>query len=92
MLLDIEANGHKVNVIIVMRNHQIAFEQYFSPYKADTLHSFKSVSKSITFILVGIAISEGKLSLDTTVYDGSVQSVQAIAICKACQKPWAAVQ
>ena len=69
MLADIEANDQKIHGILVMREEQIAFEQYFPPYKEDTLHSFKSVSKSITSILAGIAISEGKLSLDTTVYE-----------------------
>ncbi len=69
MLADIEANDQKIHGLLVMREQQIAFEQYFPPYQADTLHSFMSVSKSVTSILVGIAISEGKLSLDTTVYE-----------------------
>ncbi len=69
MLADIEANDQKIHGLVVMREQQIAFEQYFPPYKEDTLHSFMSVSKSVTSILAGIAISEGKLSLDTTVYE-----------------------
>ncbi len=37
MLADIEANDQKIHGILVMREEQIAFEQYFPPYKEDIL-------------------------------------------------------
>jgi len=69
MLEDIKDNDYEIHEILIVKDNNIVFEQYFPPYNSDTLHAFKSVSKSIISLLVGIAISEGKISLDTTVYE-----------------------
>jgi hypothetical protein len=42
-------------------------EGWWAPYRADSPHSLYSLSKSFTSTAVGIAISEGKLSLDDPV-------------------------
>ncbi len=69
MLSDISSNQHDIHELLIMRNSQIVLEQYLPPYNESTLHSFKSITKSITSAIVGIAISEGKLTLETTVYE-----------------------
>lgn len=69
MLNDIQNEDLGVHQLIVMRNSQIVLEQHIAPYNSNTMHAFKSATKSIASALVGIAISEGKISLDTTVYE-----------------------
>ena len=51
------------SVVIVRHGHVIA-EGWWAPYGADIPHSMFSLSKSFTSTAVGLAISEGKFSLD----------------------------
>ncbi len=52
--------------MLVRHGHVIA-EGWWRPYDAQTPHMFYSLSKSFTSTAVGIAIGEGKLSLDDEV-------------------------
>lgn len=75
-----EANIHAV---VVVRNGKLAMERYFSgederwgdklgrvTYGAEVKHDLRSISKSATSLLVGIALAEGKFpSLDSPVLD-----------------------
>ncbi|GIQ68072.1 serine hydrolase domain-containing protein [Xylanibacillus composti] len=54
--------GGKINSVLMMRNGQLIYEQYFHQTSADTPYRVYSVSKSILSALVGIAIQEGYLS------------------------------
>jgi CubicO group peptidase (beta-lactamase class C family) len=54
------------SVMIVRHGHVIA-EGWWSPYSADAPHSLFSLSKSFTSTAVGLAVEEGKLSLDDEV-------------------------
>ena len=53
--------------IVVVRHGQVILEGWWAPYDARTPHSLYSLSKSFTSTAVGMAIAEGKLSLDDEV-------------------------
>ena len=55
--------------VIVLLNGSIASETYFNGAGADTLHDVRSVGKSITSLLVGIALNKGLIrSVDESVF------------------------
>lgn len=56
-----------VDGIVIARHGVVVAESYFNGYGPDRRHDTRSATKSITSLLVGIAIDEGKLSLDTAV-------------------------
>jgi len=53
--------------LMLLRHGQVVAEGWWAPYTADAPHSLFSLSKSFTSTAVGLAISEGKLSLDDEV-------------------------
>jgi len=56
--------------LIVCRNNEIIAEAYFGNGGADSIHKTKSVTKSVTSILVGMALDQGHIkSIDETVGD-----------------------
>ncbi len=50
--------------LVVIKNGELQFEHYDSKYTADTPHILWSVTKTITGALLGIAVRDGKISLD----------------------------
>ena len=74
---------HNVHAVVVARRGKLVFERYFrgrerrwmewsSPveFSATTKHDIRSISKSITSLLIGIAVSEDKFPpLDSPVID-----------------------
>jgi CubicO group peptidase (beta-lactamase class C family) len=52
---------------MLLRQGHVVAEGWWTPYDAETPHIFFSLSKSFTATAVGIAIAEGKLSLDDEV-------------------------
>lgn len=54
---------------IIIRNGIVAAECYRFPFKANQPHCMYSISKNITSIALGFAVSEGKLSLDARIID-----------------------
>ncbi len=70
-LLDMETairagDFKKIGSVVVARHGKLVYERYFDG-DASTLRDTRSATKSITDILVGIAIGEKKLSLDARV-------------------------
>ncbi len=60
--------GHDTHGLIVIRNGHLILECYRHPYGPDTLHNLKSVSKSVSSALVGIALEKGVIKdLETPV-------------------------
>ena len=57
-----------LNSLMILRHGQVVAEGWWSPYHAEAPHSLYSLSKSFTSTAVGLAIAEGKLSLDDPVY------------------------
>ena len=53
--------------VIVVRHGQVIAEGWWAPYAANEPHQMFSLSKSFTSTAVGLAIAEGKLSVDDPV-------------------------
>lgn len=53
-----------VDSLLIVRNGYVVLDAYYSPYDGSFPHDMASVTKSVTGILVGIAIDQGKLQLD----------------------------
>jgi CubicO group peptidase (beta-lactamase class C family) len=51
----------ETTAFLVIKNDAIVFEKYYEGYKRDSISNIFSVSKSVTSLLVGIAIDEGKI-------------------------------
>ena len=58
----------KINSILVARNGKIVYEKYFGDYTESSLMNTRSCTKTITSMLVGIAIEQGKLTLNAPVF------------------------
>lgn len=56
-----------VDAIVITRHGALVAESYFNGYDANRRHDIRSATKSITSLLVGIAVDQAKLSLDTAV-------------------------
>ena len=52
---------------MLVRHGHVVAEGWWSPYQAESPHALYSLSKSFTSTAVGLAIAEGKLSLDDEV-------------------------
>lgn len=49
----------KVHSVLVSQNGKTGYERYFNGYRRDSLHDTRSSFKSITSLLIGIAIDKG---------------------------------
>lgn len=56
-----------MNSFMLVRHGHVIAEGWWSPYSAQSPHSLYSLSKSFTSTAVGLAIAEGKLSVDDPV-------------------------
>jgi CubicO group peptidase (beta-lactamase class C family) len=59
----------QLHSLIVVRHGYVAVEEYFNGSSAGDVHTMQSVSKSVTSLVAGIAISEGKLSIADRIFD-----------------------
>src|SRR5881409_3432316 len=57
----------EMNSFMLVRHGQVVAEGWWTPYAAETPHMLYSLSKSFTSTAVGLAVAEGKLSLDDEV-------------------------
>lgn len=70
LLAFIEAADKEIdtmNSFMLVRHGHVVAEGWWTPYDRDTPHILYSLSKSFTSTAVGLAIAEGKLSLDDPV-------------------------
>jgi CubicO group peptidase (beta-lactamase class C family) len=56
-----------MNSVMLVRHGHVVAQGWWAPYHAEAPHSLYSLSKSFTSTAVGIAIAEGKLSVDDEV-------------------------
>lgn len=56
-----------LNGVVVVRHGQVVAEGWWAPYDAEHRHVLYSLSKSFTSSAVGLAVAEGKLSIDDPV-------------------------
>src|SRR5882672_6582867 len=66
----VEAADKQVDAMhsfMLVRHGHVVAEGWWSPYDAQTRHSMFSLSKSFTSTAVGLAVAEGKFSVDDTV-------------------------
>lgn len=52
---------HQLHAILVARHGQLVYERYYHGYGIDTPHDVRSVTKSITALLTGMAVDDGAL-------------------------------
>ena len=78
----LEASGANVHAVLVARGGKLVFERYFKgsdeingrrvgsvTFDADTLHNIKSVTKSVSSLVLGIAIDRGLIrSVDEPIF------------------------
>ena len=62
-----DKNIDSMHSFMFLRHGRVVAEGWWSPYQAESPHSLYSLSKSFVSTAVGLAISEGKLSLDDEV-------------------------
>ncbi len=63
----IEAGGLELHSFMLLRHGRVVAESWWDPYGPDAPHVLYSLSKSFASTAAGLAIAEGKLSLDDTV-------------------------
>jgi CubicO group peptidase (beta-lactamase class C family) len=59
-----DKNIDSLHSIMIVRHGHVVAEGWWTPYTANDRHQLYSLSKSFTSTAVGLAIAEGKLSLD----------------------------
>jgi CubicO group peptidase (beta-lactamase class C family) len=63
----LEAQVHEVHSFMLLRHGNVIAEGGWSPYQPSQPHVLMSVSKSFTSTAVGIAVAEGRFSIDDAV-------------------------
>ena len=62
-----DRESDSLHSFMLVRHGQVVAEGWWTPYNSDSRHELYSLSKSFTSTAVGLAIAEGKLSLDDQV-------------------------
>jgi CubicO group peptidase (beta-lactamase class C family) len=63
----IEQNKLELHSLMLLRHGAVVAEGWWAPYQADYRHILHSLSKSFTSTAIGLAIAEGRLSVDDPV-------------------------
>ena len=64
---DVDAKIRDLHSFMLLRHGTVVAEGWWKPYAPDIPHTMFSLSKSFTSTAVGLAIAEGRLSVDDTV-------------------------
>jgi len=57
----VKAKKPNIHSLLVIRNKKIVLDAYFYPFRSDLRHDIASCTKSVTSLLIGIAIDKGYL-------------------------------
>ena len=61
--------NHNIHSLLLVRNNELILEEYFLHYNPEKIHDLRSGTKSITSLLVGIAVDKGFIeSMDDPVF------------------------
>ncbi|HLJ57003.1 MAG TPA: serine hydrolase [Chthonomonadaceae bacterium] len=63
----VEASGHELHSLILVRHGHVVAEGWWDPYRSEAPHVLYSLSKSFASTAAGLAVAEGRLSLDDQV-------------------------
>lgn len=63
----VEKNIHELHGLMLLRHGMVVAEGWWSPYSAGRPHILFSLTKSFTSTAVGLAVAEGRLSVDDRV-------------------------
>lgn len=66
-LAEVQDSVTELHSFMLLRNGHVVAEGWWDPYRPDEPHTLFSLSKSFTSTAAGLAIAEGKLSLDDPV-------------------------
>jgi CubicO group peptidase (beta-lactamase class C family) len=56
--------------MVVIKDNKLVVEEYFNTYWRETIHDIRSAGKSVTSLLLGIAIDKGLIkNVDQSIYD-----------------------
>src|ERR1019366_3463608 len=64
---DVEERVHELHSFMLLRHGNVVAEGWWAPYGPEHPHMLFSLSKSFASTAAGLAISEGRLSLDADV-------------------------
>ncbi|OYO27785.1 serine hydrolase [Janthinobacterium sp. PC23-8] len=63
-----DADGHgDLRAVVVLRDGAVVAQRYYNGQVQDGLHDMRSAGKSVTALLVGAAVAQGKLAVNGTV-------------------------
>ena len=62
-----EARGLELHSLMLLRHGHVLAEGWWAPYRAEEPHMLFSLSKSFTSTAIGLAVAEGRLTVDDTV-------------------------
>ena len=62
VLKKLHTDPHKIDAILAVHNGKLILEEYFNSYTIDSRHDLRSVTKSITSLLIGIALEQGYIN------------------------------
>src|SRR5262249_23647037 len=63
----VAASKHEFHSLMLIRRGHVVAEGWWSPYRAEAIHTLYSLSKSFTSTAVGLAVAEGKLKVSDPV-------------------------
>ncbi|MEM9981845.1 MAG: serine hydrolase [Bacteroidota bacterium] len=69
LLEQLQKNTHQIHSFLLIKDNQLILEAYYDKYTVNHLHDLRSVTKSITTLLMGIAIDKGFIeSIDAPIF------------------------
>ncbi len=63
-----DRDAPQIHSVLVARKGKLVLEEYFFGFTADEPHDLRSAGKTFTGLMAGIAIDQGKFTIDTPVY------------------------